>query len=112
VSSISRFAAVAPPTADVEVSDAEADERLNALTFPNLPEEFWEARPVLCHIRLRPYSATSAEIGIGSDVTGIAASSTGSPLGQALVGRPVGDTIAYRGPEGELRAEVVALHAP
>ena len=36
----------------------------------------------------------------------------GSPLGQALVGRGVGDTINYQGPDGELRAEVVALRAP
>ena len=36
----------------------------------------------------------------------------GSPLGQALVGRAVGDTISYRGPDGDLRAEVVALSAP
>lgn len=36
----------------------------------------------------------------------------GSPLGQALVGRRAGDTITYRGPDGELRAEVVALRAP
>lgn len=35
-----------------------------------------------------------------------------SPLGQALVGRRAGDTITYAGPDGELRAEVVALHAP
>lgn len=33
----------------------------------------------------------------------------GSPLGQALVGRAAGDTITYRGPDGELDAEVVAL---
>ena len=32
-----------------------------------------------------------------------------SPLGRALVGRRAGDTIKYRGPEGDLQAEVVAL---
>ena len=36
----------------------------------------------------------------------------GSPLGEALVGRAAGDTITYAGPDGELQAEVVALHAP
>jgi transcription elongation GreA/GreB family factor len=36
----------------------------------------------------------------------------GSPLGEALVGRGAGDTITYAGPDGELQAEVVALHAP
>lgn len=36
----------------------------------------------------------------------------GSPLGQALVGHGPGDTISYQGPDGELRAEVVALSAP
>ena len=36
----------------------------------------------------------------------------GSPLGQALVGRAVGDAISYHGPDGELHAEVVALSAP
>lgn len=36
----------------------------------------------------------------------------GSPLGQALVGRGVGDAISYQGPDGELHAEVVALRAP
>jgi transcription elongation factor GreA len=35
-----------------------------------------------------------------------------SPLGQALVGRRAGDTITYRGPDGDLQAEVVALHTP
>ena len=35
-----------------------------------------------------------------------------SPLGQALVGKHPGDTVTYRGPDGDLRAEVVALHAP
>jgi transcription elongation factor GreA len=34
---------------------------------------------------------------------------TSSPLGQALVGRRAGDTITYRGPEGDLQAEVVAV---
>ena len=34
-----------------------------------------------------------------------------SPLGQALVGRDAGDTITYAGPDGELQAQVVALHA-
>lgn len=36
----------------------------------------------------------------------------GSPLGQALVGQQAGDTITYEGPDGELRAEVVAVRAP
>jgi transcription elongation factor GreA len=36
----------------------------------------------------------------------------GSPLGQALVGRGVGDAISYQGPDGELHAEVVAVRAP
>ena len=36
----------------------------------------------------------------------------GSPLGQALVGRRAGDTITYRGPDGDLQAEVVAVRAP
>lgn len=36
----------------------------------------------------------------------------GSPLGQALVGRSTGDTITYQGPDGDLRAEVVALRMP
>lgn len=35
-----------------------------------------------------------------------------SPLGQALVGQRAGDTVSYQGPDGELRAEVVAVHAP
>lgn len=35
-----------------------------------------------------------------------------SPLGQALVGRAAGDTITYEGPDGELRAQVLALRAP
>ena len=34
---------------------------------------------------------------------------TSSPLGQALVGRSAGDTIIYRGPDGDLQAEVVAV---
>jgi transcription elongation factor GreA len=34
---------------------------------------------------------------------------TSSPLGQALVGRSAGDTITYRGPDGDLQAEVVAV---
>jgi transcription elongation factor GreA len=34
---------------------------------------------------------------------------TSSPLGQALVGRRAGDTITYRGPDGDLQAEVVAV---
>jgi transcription elongation GreA/GreB family factor len=34
-----------------------------------------------------------------------------SPLGQALVGRSAGDSITYGGPDGDLQAEVVALHA-
>ena len=36
----------------------------------------------------------------------------GSPLGQALVGRQGGDTITYRGPDGDLQAEVVAVDPP
>ena len=36
----------------------------------------------------------------------------GSPLGQALVGPGVGDTISYRGPDGDLHAEIVALRTP
>jgi transcription elongation factor GreA len=36
----------------------------------------------------------------------------GSPLGQALVGRRAGDTVSYRGPDGDLQAEVIAIHAP
>jgi transcription elongation factor GreA len=32
-----------------------------------------------------------------------------SPLGQALVGRRAGDTVSYRGPDGDLQAEVVAV---
>jgi transcription elongation GreA/GreB family factor len=36
----------------------------------------------------------------------------GSPLGQALVGRNVGDRISYRGPDGDLHAEVVDLAPP
>jgi transcription elongation factor GreA len=32
-----------------------------------------------------------------------------SPLGQALVGKGAGDTITYSGPDGDLRAEVVAV---
>jgi len=36
----------------------------------------------------------------------------GSPLGQALVGRHAGDTITYEGPDGDLQAEVVDIHAP
>ena len=35
-----------------------------------------------------------------------------SPLGRALVGRQAGDAITYQGPDGELHAEVVAVHAP
>jgi transcription elongation GreA/GreB family factor len=35
-----------------------------------------------------------------------------SPLGQALVGRRPGDTVTYRGPDGDLLAEVVEVHAP
>ena len=35
-----------------------------------------------------------------------------SPLGQALIGQSAGDTITYAGPDGELQAEVVALHTP
>lgn len=34
-----------------------------------------------------------------------------SPLGQALVGRTAGDTITYAGPDGDLRAEVVAVES-
>ena len=32
-----------------------------------------------------------------------------SPLGQALLGRRPGDTITYRGPDGDLQAELVAV---
>jgi transcription elongation GreA/GreB family factor len=35
-----------------------------------------------------------------------------SPLGQALVRHQTGDTITYHGPDGELEAEVVVVHAP
>ena len=35
-----------------------------------------------------------------------------SPLGRALVGRGAGDTVTYRGPDGDLRAEVVAVRTP
>jgi len=35
-----------------------------------------------------------------------------SPLGQALVGARAGDMIAYRGPDGEIVAEVVELRPP
>jgi transcription elongation GreA/GreB family factor len=33
----------------------------------------------------------------------------GSPLGRALVGRRAGDTVRYRGPDGDLQVEVVAV---
>ena len=36
----------------------------------------------------------------------------GSPLGQALVGRSAGDTITYRGPDGDLQADIVTLRSP
>jgi transcription elongation GreA/GreB family factor len=35
-----------------------------------------------------------------------------SPLGQALVGRGPGDTITFRGPDGDLHAQVVAVQGP
>ena len=35
-----------------------------------------------------------------------------SPLGRALVGRRAGDTVTYSGPDGDLQAEVVDIHAP
>jgi transcription elongation factor GreA len=35
-----------------------------------------------------------------------------SPLGRALVGQRAGSTVTYQGPDGELRAEVVAVQAP
>jgi transcription elongation factor GreA len=35
-----------------------------------------------------------------------------SPLGRALVGQPPGATITYRGPDGDLQAEVVDVRAP
>ena len=35
-----------------------------------------------------------------------------SPLGQALVGARAGDKITYRGPDGEIAAEVVAVRTP
>jgi transcription elongation GreA/GreB family factor len=35
-----------------------------------------------------------------------------SPLGRALVGARAGDTVTYSGPDGEMQAEVVELHAP
>ena len=37
---------------------------------------------------------------------------TDSPLGQALAGHRVGDTITYSGPDGDARAEVLAMDAP
>jgi transcription elongation GreA/GreB family factor len=35
-----------------------------------------------------------------------------SPLGQALLGRQAGDTVTYRGPDGNRRAEVLAVRLP
>jgi transcription elongation GreA/GreB family factor len=37
---------------------------------------------------------------------------TGSPLGQALVGRKAGDTVTYGGPDGDLQIEVIELRVP
>jgi transcription elongation factor GreA len=37
---------------------------------------------------------------------------TDSPLGRALAGRHVGDTITYSAPDGEAQAEVVAMQPP
>lgn len=33
-----------------------------------------------------------------------------SPMGQALLGRRVGDAVRYEAPNGEMRAEIVAAH--
>jgi transcription elongation factor GreA len=41
-----------------------------------------------------------------------AAMTIGSPLARALVGSSAGDTITYRSPSGEVRAEVIAIEAP
>jgi transcription elongation factor GreA len=35
-----------------------------------------------------------------------------SPLGRALIGRKAGDTLTYKGPDGELQAEVVDVRPP
>ncbi len=53
---------------------------------------------------------TIPELAPGDDQDEVLTAS--SPLGQALIGRRAGDTITYPGPDGDLRAEVVALHAP
>ncbi|HEY0811903.1 MAG TPA: GreA/GreB family elongation factor [Pseudonocardia sp.] len=37
---------------------------------------------------------------------------TDSPLGRALAGRGVGDTVTYAGPDGDLQAEVLELQPP
>jgi transcription elongation factor GreA len=37
---------------------------------------------------------------------------TDSPLGRALAGRGVGDTVTYEGPDGDLQAEVLDLRSP
>lgn len=41
-----------------------------------------------------------------------AALTIGSPRARALVGSSAGDTITYRSPSGEVRAEVIAIEAP
>ena len=53
------------------------------------------------------YRIVAIPEGNGDDVV-----TAGSPLGQALVGRVVGNAISYEGPDGELHAEVVAVRAP
>ena len=40
---------------------------------------------------------------------GVSVVSPGSPLGQALVGRNVGDTVEYEAPSGTLRVEIVSV---
>jgi transcription elongation factor GreA len=37
--------------------------------------------------------------------------SPGSPLGEALIGAHVGDTVSYQAPGGELRVKVVAIES-
>jgi transcription elongation factor GreA len=39
----------------------------------------------------------------------LAVISPASPLGQALLGRGAGDTVAYEAPSGTLRVEIVAI---
>lgn len=51
--------------------------------------------------------AASAE----EKVAGIQTASTGSPVGSALVGRRVGETVVVRAPGGEFSLEIVGLRA-